>query len=538
MEKIIQSILESQHSINPLDRMALEEYHPDNVLDETGKKRATKIASLPVDNTDYYDSSNIDYPYFTSVEIIANKAPFKDTPDRYIVRGIGELDYKEWVYDVELASKGIITETYMQNSKTWVGIVRYMSNDYLSDNHKHPTEELRESLISLGWNPSIPFTTENRVKANKRFIEVSRANLYEVVDLSAPLLDESEIVVETNKKNKLYPLYIILVEGATIFAAITKAYTKGIFTHAAISLDEKLNNMYSFNMNNQTNYAGGFSIEDIKNYPQDNKLGVFAIFVKEKDIHTIENHLEYYRKNTNKTMYSVINVLLLPLQKTFQMNMSMICSEFVDSLLKICNININDKESPLVVPMDFYRASEGNKKIYKLYEDKVSDYKPRMIKCKINKLLASEASYVSESTLLEIKDTTLQFSDDGDLLIKNMNNMDYEKEYRKIHTTLKAYEKADNVDGMKYALAELWFINSLLEKEIYSNKNDAAHTKCRARVLNDFNKYIDKVLKSDPNFNFSAYYESTPFGDHTIKVKNSTMKYTIDLVKYALKPTV
>ena len=541
MEKIIQNILESQHSINPLDRMVLEEYHPDNVLDEAGKKRATKIASLPVDNTDYYDSSNIDYPYFTSVEIIANKAPFKDTPDRYIVRGIGELDYKEWVYDVKLASKGIITETYMQNSKTWVGIVRYMSNDYLSDNHKHPTEELRESLISLGWNPSIPFTPENRVKVNKRFMEVSRANLpFEVVDLSAPLLDESEIMTEEYNRSKLHPLYIVLVEGSTLFASAIKNYTKGIFSHVAVSLDEKLNNMYSFNMNNGVNAKGGFSIEDIKKYPQENQLNVFTIFLKDTDIDLIKSRLNYYLKNVDKTTYSIVNVLLLPLQKIAVYNdLSMICSEFVDNLLKFCDVDITKKKSPFVVPMDFYNVSKYNNKIYKLYDGEVSKYNYKQTRAKVNKLLSTVARHINElAAILEIKDTTLQFSDDGDLLIKNMNSMDYEKEYRKIHTTLKAYEKADNVDGMKYALAELWFINSLLEKEIYSNKNDVAHTKCRARVLNDFNKYMDKVLKSDPNFNFSAYYESTPFGDHTIKVKNSTMKYTIDLVKYALKPTV
>ena len=134
IKKITQSILESQNPINPLDKMILEDYHPDNPLDRVAKSRAMKIATLPMTNTDYYPSEYIDFPYFTSVEIIANKAPFKDTPDAYYVGATGRLDYKEWVYDVELACKGIITESYLKNSKKWVTVVRNISHEYLSKN--------------------------------------------------------------------------------------------------------------------------------------------------------------------------------------------------------------------------------------------------------------------------------------------------------------------------------------------------------------------------------------------------------------------
>lgn len=538
IKKITQSILESQNPINPLDKMILEDYHPDNPLDKVAKSRAMKIATLPMTNTDYYPSEYIDFPYFTSVEIIANKAPFKDTPDAYYVGATGRLDYKEWVYDVELACKGIITESYLKNSKKWVTVVRNISHEYLSKNCRYGKRTLRENLLSLGWNPDIPFTEENRVKANKRFRETLKLYHHEIVDLSAPLLDEFEIMAELKKKNILYPLYIILVEGNSAFAHLTKVITNGQFSHAAISTDEKLDNMYSFNMDNKINPLGGFSIEDIKNYPQENKLGVFAIFVKEKDIHTIENMLDYYKKNTSKTMYSMLNVILLPLQKAFKMDMNMICSEFVDSLLKFCNININDKESPLVVPMDFYRASQNNKKIYKLYEDQVKKYKPSVVKRKIDRLLATAASYINESVILEIKDAPIQFSDEGDLLVKNPSKINYEKEYQSSHRLLASYDKADNIDGMKYELAKLWYLNYLLERDIYNGKNKVANSKCRSRVLNDYNKYIDIVLTADPDFNFSRYYASTPFDNATIRVKSSTLKYTTDIMQSILKSMV
>lgn len=58
--------------------------------------------------------------------------------------------------------------------------------------------------------------------------------------------------------------------------------------------------------------------------------------------------------------------------------------------------------------------------------------------------------------------------------------------------------------------------------------------KTRARVLNDFNKYIKIVLKEDPSFNFASYYEQSPFYANTIEVKGSTIHKLKDLINYIL----
>ena len=116
-----------------------------------------------------------------------------------------------------------------------------------------------------------------------------------------------------------------------------------------------------------------------------------------------------------------------------------------------------------------------------------------------------------------------------------MNKLDFEAEYAKSHKLLMSYEKSDNLEGMKYELSKLWFMNTILEKHIYSGKlseeDKKLYTKARAKILNDFNKYLDYVNKYEKDFNFEEYYEQTPFSDAVIKVNNSTLKYTIDILK-------
>ena len=80
-------------------------------------------------------------------------------------------------------------------------------------------------------------------------------------------------------------------------------------------------------------------------------------------------------------------------------------------------------------------------------------------------------------------------------------------------------------------------MNYLLEKKIYSNKykkKKDANIKVRARILNDFNKYMKSLLKINPNFNFSQYYESSPFYANTIQIDNGTVKGIKSLINCIL----
>ena len=53
-------------------------------------------------------------------------------------------------------------------------------------------------------------------------------------------------------------------------------------------------------------------------------------------------------------------------------------------------------------------------------------------------------------------------------------------------------------------------------------------------MIGDFKKYMPVVQKSDPQFDFSNYYERSPYSDDTIKVSNSTINGLLRMVKTIL----
>ena len=105
------------------------------------------------------------------------------------------------------------------------------------------------------------------------------------------------------------------------------------------------------------------------------------------------------------------------------------------------------------------------------------------------------------------------------------------------HKLLVQYDKAGNIEPMKYELARLYYMNYILERKLYHNhfiKNKEKNMKTRARVLNDFNKYIKVVLKHQPEFNFAEYYEQSPFYANTIEIKGSTINKIKNIFDYIL----
>lgn len=394
----------------------------------------------------------------------------------------------------------------------------------LKDKYSEEAIVLENKILSLGWIPGIPYDAES-IKRSK-LLESNHA--YHIIDKTQ---DDLEDEVDDNDSTLLRPIYIVLVEGVSLFSHAVKKVTNGPFSHAAICIDDTFKKMYSFNMHDSDGKMGGLSIESAKEYPKDSRLGVFSIFVKEKDYNTIENLLEMYYKNKEKTSYSFLNVLALPLNRAVKMDFNMICSEFVDNILKMTNINIIDKESPLVTPNDFFRASQSNKKIFKLYDGKVKNFNPKNVVKKLSKI---KKQYIKEYALMEA-DFPVQFSKDGDLLIKNMKKLKYGDEIDKANRLLKIYYKEDNREGMKYELAKLYFLMNLLSRDIDAGKDAIQNTKHKATAVNIFNSYM-KLLLQKEKFNFEEYYQTTPFSDATIRVKASTIKYTIETLKQLITP--
>ena len=126
--------------------------------------------------------------------------------------------------------------------------------------------------------------------------------------------------------------------------------------------------------------------------------------------------------------------------------------------------------------------------------------------------------------------TPIDFDKDGNFII-NINN-NYQREFDKSHKLLLNYEKLDNYNGMKYEICKLWYINYKIEEALSSNPKDKKTlVDIRARVLNDFNKYIKIIMSQDNTFNLNEYIKDTPFNPDNIVISKNLIDKSISLFK-------
>lgn len=456
------------------------------------------------------------------------------------------------------------------NINKWKNEVRKtLHNLNIAENYNYDFEQAniyKQSLVNLGWNPEIEFTAENLSRSKTRVENIMREQLnnIEIVDARSLYLNEAKgdlfqkpTKADDAKQQMLHPISIVLVKGNSIFSSAISKVTNSNFSHSALGLDTNFNKLYSFNAEDINGTGGGFTLEAIKNYPKENRLAIFTFFVTNEQYEVINNNVQNLLYNIKSTSYSFLNILTMPLKHIdLDRNDTLICSQFVDKMLKSINVDITDKPSSKVVPNDFYKISIKNSKIYKIFDGIVKDFDPKRAAKSIDRL-SKRSKSINESGLdlnnnlhavlyenilsdyynvgiTEAISLPIDFNKDGDLLLSKPSLLlDLNQEYYNSHKLLLQYEKANNLESMKYELSRLFYMNYLLEKRIHSNKfkkNKSDYIKIRARILNDFNKYMKYILSKDNSFNFDEYYRETPFYHNTVKVNKSIIKHLKDLI--------
>jgi hypothetical protein len=296
--------------------------------------------------------------------------------------------------------------------------------------------------------------------------------------------------------------------------------------------------------------SNGFSLESIKGYPQDNRIGIYTFFVEEEQYKTLSHNIQQYLLYQKSTKYSTLNLVTILFKNVnLNLNLKMICSQFVDRMLKLANVDITKMPSDKVTPNVLYHVSIGNSKIYKIYEGKAKDFNQTKAQRLINKI-AKNAMFINECNFVqfseeyftspivtEARKSIIRVNQDQDVLLTTpMVLLNLDSEYSQSHKLLLNYDRTNDYEGMKYELCRLFYMNYILERRINSkiSKKSKKDINTRARVLNDFNKYIKVVLKNQPNFNFSEYYEQSPFYHNTVTIDKDTLKYTTDSLKSLL----
>lgn len=165
-----------------------------------------------------------------------------------------------------------------------------------------------------------------------------------------------------------YYLYIVLTRPNTVLSKIIRLIKNDEYTHAAISLDRELNQMYSFGRKYAYNpFIGRFKREEINEGL--NKLHkylpclILRIEVSKEDYEKVEGSIKHFISNRYRLKYNYLGLLHGLFNKSGCFKDRFLCSEFVYYILKENGIADFGRPGNLVRPQDL--LSLKGKIIYK-----------------------------------------------------------------------------------------------------------------------------------------------------------------------------
>lgn len=220
---------------------------------------------------------------------------------------------------------------------------------------------------------------------------------YKFIDVTK-LSDTNVLEESTTKIKDKYPIYIVVSWCNTIPDKVISTVTRCKYCHAALSLDSSLKKLYSFNLlNHEHNKHGGFSIESLQRYLddyEDSLMAVFTIFLDKFTFDALKKNIKWFIEHTKETSYSFLNIIAYGLHLPIQFTNRMVCSQFVDNILKRVGVDVTGKRSSQVSAATFYKSK--SEYIYKCYEGEIKKYKSSILNKNINKIKNNIKTYSNE----------------------------------------------------------------------------------------------------------------------------------------------
>lgn len=292
----------------------------------------------------------------------------------------------------------IAQHVYEDYTAEWIKTLDRLYSDFDKIKECGTEEEIlarKQSILDLGWNPEIEFSRENRAKAAMRintYIDTCvPRDIFINMDNVAPIDDEAyDSVEEAVSKETHKPVFIILTKGKTpiISSAIQKA-TKSEYSHASISFDPELKELYSYNFRKENLGFVMEKLETIKDVP----ITVWCFFADSEVVDKMKEKI--YDFKTHKTHYDfriLPRILVKKDIKPDDNEYNQVCSTFVDYILKIGNINLV-KDINMPSPADIYDGIKTRSNvIFNVYDGPANQYNGKKIRNKVKYLIKKDST--------------------------------------------------------------------------------------------------------------------------------------------------
>ncbi|MDD4547925.1 MAG: hypothetical protein PHI05_04215 [Bacilli bacterium] len=171
-------------------------------------------------------------------------------------------------------------------------------------------------------------------------------------------------------------IYLVFSKTGTWLSRLLRFVLKKKYVHVSISLDDKLNNMYSFGRVNPNNpFSGGFVIEDLregvfKKNPESECI-VYKIKVTEDQYQKMLSELEVYEKNQKILKYNFLGLVASGLNIRLKRKNRYFCTQFASILFLETGVFESQKHPEFFKPIDIIDNMNNYEEIFEGY---VTDY--------------------------------------------------------------------------------------------------------------------------------------------------------------------
>lgn len=271
-----------------------------------------------------------------------------------------KIDYSS--SDVNVSHEEVVDET------SWKRVISELCVRMKNTSDSGQKDAIKSEISMLCWNPEIPFNEEalKRVRNSKHIMHIFRE--VDAEDYIKSIHSFNEATYE-ELKDKIVPVYICLFSGKALHSRAIEWYTHTEWSHAAMSFDSSMKQMYTFNANNNVSADGksaGFTIESIEKYWKIDpsiKFKVHALFVTAAQRDMMRDAVDWYIKHQDDTKYSMKTIINIFFKKAsdfgneFKNKTEMVCSQFVYTILAIANLKLRvTKDASLVSPGDLDKS--------------------------------------------------------------------------------------------------------------------------------------------------------------------------------------
>lgn len=172
---------------------------------------------------------------------------------------------------------------------------------------------------------------------------------------------------------KTRKIYIILTHTGTTLSKMIKKFTKDEFSHISISLDEELNEMYSFGRLNPYNpFWAGFVHEHIHSGTfkrfKSTETKIYSLEITEEEYNQIQKIIYDMKTRKERLKFNIIGLFAVAFNKRIKGKNSFYCAEFVKYALEESGVKTNLPE--LIRPENFKKLNN----IKLIYKGKLSEY--------------------------------------------------------------------------------------------------------------------------------------------------------------------